>query len=639
MIFLLSIPALIYIYRFSRKKKRVEISSIIPWRLLRESVVRTSLFRADLLFYLQFLLLLALVAAACRPYWGGREAPPGGRRLFIVMDRSASMNAREGRRSRWEIAVDRALGLLRRAGTDDRVTLIGAGAEPAVVVSSAKATAAAAALKRMEPADTPDRLAPAVGLAASLARGGGARGGDADAHPADIHVFTDRSDESLGLSGVAKPDSLHVVKVGKPTGNAAIISLAAYTEPFSAEPRRSLYATVENFSSRPFKGRLTVGVRGGGSGGRPVKLGPGEEETVMLAEGLSPGEVEVSLAPADALAVDNTAYAIFAGKAKTRIAIFSRDPRCREQFRKLGAAVPSFEIDIFRPEDYGSTDLASYDIAVFHGMEPAGRPPTNLLVIFPPPGSRLTPVTAERVPGVSFTDWDEGHPVGMNLHGLQKVPLNGCRKLSTPAWARPVVIAAAEGGDIPLVLCGRLGGRRVAVTAFDTAEIDFTRSRAMPGLVLVLNLIRWLAADQPESVLTGGVYETEVPATPASGSAGAAAAVEIEDPRGRVTRLVTGPGEVVRYAATDYTGLYRLRGRGVERRFVANLFDEGESDLRTQGGGEDRIEIPPVAAGEPAEAKGRPDKTPLFLSIALALMMVEWAVYSFASRLAKRKNM
>ena len=64
---LVSVPALIWIYRRSRKKRRIEISSIIPWRVLKESVVRSSLFRADLLFWVQLAILLSLAAAACRP--------------------------------------------------------------------------------------------------------------------------------------------------------------------------------------------------------------------------------------------------------------------------------------------------------------------------------------------------------------------------------------------------------------------------------------------------------------------------------------------------------------------------------------------------------------------------------------------
>ena len=69
--YLASVPLLVWIYRRSRRNRRVEISSIIPWRVLKESVVRSSLFRADLLFWLQMAMLLALVLAACRPYWRG----------------------------------------------------------------------------------------------------------------------------------------------------------------------------------------------------------------------------------------------------------------------------------------------------------------------------------------------------------------------------------------------------------------------------------------------------------------------------------------------------------------------------------------------------------------------------------------
>lgn len=133
--YLLTVPALILIYYFSRKSRRVEVSSIIPWRLLKNSIVRSSLFRADLLFYLQLLLLLILVLCACRPYWGRSGREEEGRHVVMVMDRSASMQTMEGRSSRWEIARGRALRLVRRLGGGDRVTLIAAGAAPAVLAA------------------------------------------------------------------------------------------------------------------------------------------------------------------------------------------------------------------------------------------------------------------------------------------------------------------------------------------------------------------------------------------------------------------------------------------------------------------------------------------------------------------------
>lgn len=635
LIYLLSVPALIYIYYFSRKKKRVEISSIIPWRLLKESVVRSSLFRADLLFYLQLALLLLLAAAACGLYWRSAEPGAGGRRVVIVMDRSASMQTREDGKSRWELARDRALKLVGGLGADDRVTLIAAGARAEILASSeGDRQRIEALLRALAPADTPDSMAPAIQLALGLPGGsGGAKRGEAE-----LHIYTDRSSESLGLGRHPPPANVRVECVGSAKANAGITSVSIYRNLFSSPPGVSAYVTVENLSGNELNGALRAAAKGREIASLPVKLPPGGSLTTQVGEKLPQGVVEIALDPMDALAVDNKAYLLLPGLKTVRIALFTRDMKCAEQFQRLAAAVPHLALEALNPDAYAAADMTPYKAAIFHRCEPEKEPGTNLLMICPPAKSRIVDVAAEWVPGVSFLNWDENHPVGENLRGLQGVPLGGARVIRTPSWARPVVISATNAGDIPLVACGDYGGRRAVVMSFDLSEIDLGRESSLPALILLLNAVKWLSADDRGQIKTGEPYETLVPeaARSARGKSADAAAgsYAVIDPKGGEERMSVKAGGPLVFSGTDYAGRYLVAGNAAEKTFVANLCSRLESDLRADEPGEDRVAVADVVAVG-SSRHTHPDRSALFFSLAALILLLEWLLWSMGTRRAR----
>jgi len=648
LVYLLSIPALVYIYYFSRKKKRVEISSIIPWRLLRESVVRSSLFRADLLFYLQLALLLILAIAACRPYWRSAAPDAGGRHLIMIMDRSASMQTREDGGSRWDLARDRALRRVRGLADHDRVTLIAAGARSEILASAeGNRQRLEAILQGLTPADTPDAMAPALQLALGLL--GEPRGMTQGTSPerrgeTALHIFTDRSSESLGLGKHPSAGNIHIERVGSPKENAGVTSLSIYRNLFSARPQVSAYVTVENLSGQPFSGSLRALVKGKEIASLPIALEPGSSRTTPVGEQLPEGVVEIVLDPPDALRVDNRAYLLLSGRRAVRIALFTRDVKCAEQFRGLAAAIPHLTLDVMNPAAYGTVDMAPYGVAIFHRCEPEKEPGANLLMICPPTKSRIVRVTNDRVSRVSFLDWDESHPVGENLRGLQNVPLGGSRVIDTPSWAKPVVISATTTADIPLVMCGEYRGRRAAVMSFDLSEMELKKESSLPALILLLNTIKWLATDERDQIKTGEPYETLVPEggrrAPGGGKSmddgtrATAGSYTVINPRGGEEPIGLTLGEPLVFAGTDYAGCYLLTGKSVEKTFVANLCSRMESDLRSDEQGEDRVTVAEVAAVSPPPHEP-PDRSALFLFLAALLMLIEWMLWSVGTGRAK----
>jgi len=640
--YLLSIPVLIYIYYFSRKRKRVEISSIIPWKRLRESVVRSSLFRADILFYLQLALLSLLVLAACQPYWRHASGGTAGRHIVLVLDRSASMQAVEGRKSRFELARERALALVRHLGSRDRVTLIAAGARPELLASGEQNHAKVEALiEQLRPADTPDRMAPALQSALGLVRegekakrrspAGGA--GSEESPEVSLSIFTDRSAESLGLGKLNDWGSIHVEHVGAPKDNTALTSISVYKDLFSPRQEVSAYVTVDNFSEKSFSGTLSAAAKGKRIASREIALPPGGSLTTKIGEEVPEGLLDISLDPPDALPVDNKGYALLPGNRTTKVALFTKDYRLAAQLRDLAKAIPHLELDVKSPGSYRVTDMAPYTVSIFHACEPKLEPPTSLLFICPPLQSRIVRVTGDCASGVRFLDWDEGHPVGENLRGLQNVPLGGSRIIATPSWARPVAISATTGGDIPLVLCGEYRGRRVTVMSFDISTMELTKSDSLPVLLLLLNILKWLGEPEHNQIATGEAYSALVPEaahekTPEAGTEGTGDTFTVINPIGQEERLSFREGEPLTINATDYAGMYLVSGGFTQRAFVANLSSSAESDLREDRPGEDRVVAEEVVSMS-LPASPPADWSSMLLWCAALLLLLEWIVFNF----------
>src|SRR5262245_10385321 len=137
---LAAIPIVLHLLTLHRLRT-VELST---FRLLFDSHVQQRprvRFLEALLAMLRTLFLLLLIFLFMRPViknWGnlfGAENGTGGREVILLMDCSASMNARSAGVSSFERAKKAAASVVERLGRDDRLTLIRVGATPEEVFS------------------------------------------------------------------------------------------------------------------------------------------------------------------------------------------------------------------------------------------------------------------------------------------------------------------------------------------------------------------------------------------------------------------------------------------------------------------------------------------------------------------------
>ena len=129
---LAAIPIVLHLLTLHRLKT-VELST---FRFLFDSYVqqrRRMRFLEALLAGLRALAVLLLVLLVMRPvvrHWGGLFGSGSGRDVVLLVDGSASMNARTAGVPAMERAKAAALAVAKRMGRDDRLTLIRVGAKP-----------------------------------------------------------------------------------------------------------------------------------------------------------------------------------------------------------------------------------------------------------------------------------------------------------------------------------------------------------------------------------------------------------------------------------------------------------------------------------------------------------------------------
>jgi hypothetical protein len=126
------VPILLHLLTLHRLRT-VELST---YRFLVDSYVqqrRQMKLLEAVLALLRTLFLLALVPVFCRPvvrHWGRLFGGGSGRDVVMLLDSSASMNARTAGRSALDRAKTAALAVAGQLGKDDRLTLYRVGAHP-----------------------------------------------------------------------------------------------------------------------------------------------------------------------------------------------------------------------------------------------------------------------------------------------------------------------------------------------------------------------------------------------------------------------------------------------------------------------------------------------------------------------------
>ncbi len=548
------LAVLVILYLLERKRRHIEVPSLLLWEPVPIATARH--FRPDWLFLLQCLLLVALIAGLSNPYLPDEQTTTAPNRTIFVIDRSASMQAREGSDTRFNLARSALRERLEAVPPEHEVMLIAAAQPPTVLVQpTVDRQPVRDAVDALEPVDTRADLDAALTLAQRAMDGAGR-----DAH---VELFSDTRRERLSP---AWKDTVSLFPMGETDNNVAIDGVQVFQGRFDDPRAAHAFVGVRNFAHHDVHGVLTLQVDDTLLGQHGFSLPPRGAQGFPVANFPGPGILRAALEVDDALAVDNQAFGLVRPPRPLKLLIVSDAPAVQREFARIAHAAPNVQIETVTSANYSGT--AGADIAVFHRFAPPLPMEAASLYIAPNAATGPFPSRGQQR-RVQVVDWQNSHPVLRDLRLDRPVPLASAQILDVPPWAEVLLNSRGAGRNVPLVIAGLHQDRRHAALAFDLAVERLLAADHVDLLLLVLSLLDWLApAENGVRVVPTGTAEllNNLPRLP----------VHITDPRGRETTLAVDEAALV---DAQLAGEYRVAVDGTNLRVFANMLDADESDI------------------------------------------------------------
>ena len=538
LIFFALVPLLVLAYLARERPSRVTVSSVLAFRALRG--FRRERFggwpRLDWMFFAEALILTLVVLALAGPFiWKGTMP------LAVVIDNSAAMQALTASgKSRFDLARERLAAALSVEDSGGEISLYVTAPQPRRVAPPfSTRTEARLALSRIKPTDAPNDQTTLENFLTNLA---------SQARVAKV-IF-------VGASALAPPipARIHPIAIADPVANGAIGSFTLRREALGAE---ALHAslTIANFS--PDTRTLELVVTGDGKEVARAKESLGAHETATIEfPSIPPARIyEARLAPDDALALDNVAYATAGSVKNLSILFISPTPADSDGLN----SIPGVEVSAKSPAAYLPDELGNFDLAIFEYAAPKELPGVNTMLVMPPPNDPVFGLTVTPTANVQIAGWRTTDTLTDSVN-FRLLSLRGGEYFGTHPWMSQVV--SGDGGA--LMLKGERGAHRFVAAGFN--PFPYLGRRNLPMSVLTLNAISYLAGLGASS----SGYRTGQPWLVPAGIQ------QVILPSGK--KKVAHPGTL--FTDVSEQGVYELVTHGgAQTPRAVNLADLTESDL------------------------------------------------------------
>ena len=598
------VPVLLVLHALRYRRRDVPVSTLFLWEsVAREAQGNLGLHRLvqNLPLLLQILLVCLLAAALAEPALTGKAVP--SRDAVLVLDISASMQARSEWGTRFEQAREHALQLLQELPAGRQMAIIAAGRQPRVAAFfSSDKTLLRQTIRDLQASDGTGNMREALFVALSLTQGSGSR---------EIVIIGDGAyPQAAELAQLRRQLGSRLRHIRVEGGNTNVgITRFAFRQVPDAEDLYQVLLTVKNFSSHQVTAPLRLSMPPQQPLQRQFDLQPGQEGVVVTTvAGPLQGVAEAALALEDDLALDNRAYGVAAGSSQTWILLVGEPNYFLET---LLTSIPGVFVNVV-PQvspDILPRLLASNRLIIFNGVAPPPLQRGNYLLLNAvPPDERVKRTGTVTQPRV--VDWERQHPL-LQFVDLADLHVAEALHLTLQDGARSLV-EATETTLLGLIEEPHL---RVVVLGFDLMQSDLPLRVAFP--IFIGNLLRWLAppvSDGGGQIRAGTPYPLYLD-SPIS-------RVTVQDPDGRQQQYEV-QGNPWIFSDTQRVGVYTLRAGDTFKRYLTvNLLDAGESDINPAN------KLPPLAPGEaelPVPAGSA--ETPLWLALtlgAVAILTTEW---------------
>lgn len=514
--FALAVPIVVF-YILKIRLRRQPVSTIMFWtQVLDEQNPRSIWQRLRHLvsLLLQLAMLSLLTLAATDPYfsWEIRSA----RRLVLVIDHSASMNATDIAPTRLQAARRLAERLVAGMRHYDEVALIAAGAEPQVIVGfTSRQKTLTRAIQDIPATDGPSHVAEAIALGQRLL------GQRQDDKQAEVIVLTDgrfAGAEELLVPGESTasetavatvmpleatsperqvPIRLHLV--GKKTANLGITQFQvrrSLTDPLGYE----ILAEVTNASDQLAECRLEIELNDDVIDVIPLKLdAEGKWSQVFEKTSAEGGHLVARLAQSDSLPADNQAVAVLPRREVQPVLLVTSGNLFLQKVFEVNPLVKLTVVD------KAPATIPAGTLVVYHRVTPDTIPPGRAFIIDPANSTDLFTV-GEQIGNPIVTRQDKDSPLMSHVR-LDNVLMPEARQLTALRDEQTQVLAEVVTKEPIFFAVNRPEGR-VLVLTVNLDKGDLPLRTAFP--ITVANALHWFTGskgDLREAIATGSLAD------------------------------------------------------------------------------------------------------------------------------------
>ncbi len=678
------------LYFLKLKREPVEVPSTYLWQKSIEDLHVNSLWqklRQSLLLFLQLLLLALAMLALLRPGWEGDRLE--GQRMIFAIDNSASMATADmgDGTDRLVEAKKHVLGLIDQMDSDMSAMVISFNDEARVMQGfTDNRRKLREAVEKIQPTARTTNLLGALQLADGLANPGQVVEVESnvaidvgEGEKTTLYIFSDgRFADVKGFSlGNLDP------QIFVPLGNADSKNLAITafsTRRSEARPEdRQAFAQVSNFSDEPQTAVVELSHNGSFLDAKEVEVPAGEARGVTFAlTGVTVGQLTAKLsaealfATADALAIDNTAYAAVNDTTGGRALLLTPGNKllttalATERIQRY-ADVEVASPDVLTTKEHQElADNGAFDLIIYDQCVPERMPRANTLFLGTIPPSWVpnlemqstgddidndtgdaasaseqngepTEPQIDRVNNPQIIDQAKEHPL-MAYIELGNIYISATNIVPDVVGGKVLI----ESTDGPLLTIAPREGFEDAVLGFEiTRTVDgsqypntnWYRRYSFP--TFLLNTLSYFVRQSQD-----GLDRTNLPGHSMElRTKSLAKELNVTGPNGLKETVQRNEDGSYLFHSTDSPGYYEiLEGDGVVSRFTVNLFDGQESDVGIVVAGDDdpNDNIEPAASVRigHVEVKGsasRPARKDLWrtlLILAVAVLLFEWYIYN-----------
>jgi hypothetical protein len=643
----LIVPIVIF-YILKIRLRRQTVSTVMFWRQVLDEQNPRSIWqrlRHFISLLLQLAMLSLLVLALADPYffWEVRSA----RRIVLVVDHSASMNATDVKPSRLAEAKRQAGAVIAGMRHRDEMALVAAGTQPQVIVGfTGRQRTLNDALNALPASDGPSQIADAIALGQRLL------GERQDGKRPEVLVFTDAqfsgNEQFLGTTATEKPEPTATLSpAASESAHKSPVSLRVIGERANNvgitqfQVRRSLIdplgyqilAEVTNASDQPVECRIEVDLISSSTKATepidvvPLKLEPGGKWTQVFEKtSADGGHLIATLRHDDALAVDNRALAVLPRREIQPVILVTSGNLF---LQKVFEANPLVKLTVVAEPPPA---IPAGTVVVYHRVAPEKLPAGSVFVIDPANSSDVY-TAGEPLENAIVVKQDKDSPLMAHVR-LDNIVMQEARKL-VPVQPEQVKVLAASLSNDPLFFAVERPEGKVLVLTVNLDKADYALRTAFP--ISVGNALHWFAgnkSDLRESLASGSLTIV----TPSDFTA---------SPQGKNLVLVSPMGEAkplpsnldkMTIGPLDHCGIWKIEtASGSEAKgsvkiggsnpplieIACNLASAGESDIRPP---EELVSKTPPPSPVMAGLGSHPLWFWLLL-LALVLTSIEWYMY------------